>query len=97
MTLSLYSRYRKLDTIVADGRVSLTQRSGAPATIPQDSIIHTVIGRETLDLIAWKYYGREDLWWRIADANPDLQPFALTSGQMVAIPPLRVATRTDRS
>jgi phage tail protein X len=97
MALSLYSRYRKLDTVSADNRVSLAQRPAPSAPLPQDSIIHTVIGRETLDLIAWKYYGREDLWWRIADANPDLVPFALTSGQLVAIPPLRVATRTERS
>ena len=96
MALSLYSRYRKLDTVSADGRVSLSQRPAPSSVVPQDSIIHTVIGRETLDLIAWKYYGREDLWWRIADANPDLMPLALAPGQLLAIPPLRVATRTER-
>jgi phage tail protein X len=97
MALSLYSRYRKLDTVNADGRISLSQRPAPSADTPPDSIVHTVIGRETLDLIAWRYYGREDLWWRIADANPGLAPLALTPGQLVAIPPLRVATRTERT
>ena len=94
MALSLYSRYRNLVTVTADGKVSLARRPPTSTVIPPDSIVHTVIGRETLDLLAWKYYGREDLWWRIADANPDVEPFLLSPGQTLAIPPLRIATRT---
>jgi len=88
------SRYQGLETVAVDDRVSLEQRPPASDPLPADSIVHTVVGAETLDLIAWKYYGREDLWWRIADANPALKPFELTPGQTIAIPPLRVATRT---
>lgn len=91
----LSSRYRGLPSVVADGRVSLAQRPPVPDPLPPDSILHVAVGSETLDLLAWKYYKREDLWWRIADANPSLQPFALASGQTIAIPPLRVATRTS--
>jgi nucleoid-associated protein YgaU len=94
VALSLYSRYRDLPAVSVDGRVSLTQRPPASATLPPDSIIHTVIGRETLDLLAYRYYGREDLWWRIADANRGIDAFALRPGQTLAIPPLRIATRT---
>ena len=94
MARSLYSRYRNLASVNVDGRVSLARRPSATAIVPADSIVHTVIGRETLDLLAWKYYGREDLWWRIADANPDIAPFLLSPGQTLAIPPLRIATRT---
>ena len=96
MPPSLYSRYRKLATVAADGRVSLEQRPPITVAIPPDSIVHTVVGRETLDMLAWKYYGREDLWWRIADANPGVSPLDLPPGLTVAIPPLRVATRTER-
>jgi nucleoid-associated protein YgaU len=88
------SRYRGLGTVIADDRVSLAQRPPALEPLPPDSIVHTVVGAETLDLLAWKYYGREDLWWRIADANPLLKPFELRAGQTIGIPPLRVATRT---
>jgi nucleoid-associated protein YgaU len=94
MAPSLYSRYRNLETVTADAKISLARRPPPSPAIPPDSIVHTVIGRETLDLLAWKYYGREDLWWRIADANPDITPFLLSPGQTLAIPPLRIATRT---
>lgn len=87
------SRYRGLATIAVDDRVSLAQRPPATDPLPPDSIIHTVVGAETLDLLAWKYYGREDLWWRIADANAGLRSFELAAGQTIAIPPLRLATR----
>jgi nucleoid-associated protein YgaU len=90
----LASRYRGLPLVAADGRVSLSQRPPAAQPLPPDSVLHTVIGAETLDALAAQYYGREDLWWRIADANPGLQPFQLAAGQTIAIPPLRVATRT---
>src|SRR5215213_5335431 len=89
------SRYRGLPTITVDGRVSLAQRPPASDPLPRDSIIHTVVGDETLDLLAFRYYGREDLWWRIADANPRIAPFGMAAGQAIGIPPLRVATRMN--
>jgi hypothetical protein len=46
-----------------------------------------------LDQLAYKYYGREDLWWRIADGNTNRFPTDLSPGDTLAIPPLRVATR----
>ena len=91
---SFSSRYAGLEPVAVDGRISLAQRPPAVDPLPPDSILHTVIGAETLDLLAFQYYGREDLWWRIADANPTLPPFTLTPGDVIAIPPLRVATRT---
>jgi nucleoid-associated protein YgaU len=87
------SRYSGLATVAIDDRISLAQRPPAADPLPPDSIVHTVVGSETLDLLAWKYYGREDLWWRIADANWTLRPFELVAGQTLAIPPLRLATR----
>ena len=92
---SFSSRYAGLDTVAADGAISLGQRPPASDPLPPDSILHTVVGTETLDLLAFQYYGREDLWWRIADANPAVHALALTPGQVIAIPPLRVATRTS--
>lgn len=96
MTLSIYSRYYGLDTVEADGRIGLSQRlTGSPATYP-DAILHTLTGAETLDQLARRYYGREDLWWRIADANPERFPLDWRPGDVLAIPPIRVATRTPR-
>ena len=45
-------------------------------------------------MLAARYYGREALWWRIADANPVGFLFQLSPGDQVVIPPIRVATST---
>ena len=96
MPVSLYSRYYNLEVVEADGRFSLSQRlTGPPESYP-DGLMHTIVGNETLDQLAARYYGREDLWWRIADANPGRFPFDWEPGDVLAIPPIRVATRTPR-
>lgn len=96
MPISMYSRYYGLDTVEEDGRVSLTQRPGFPTATYPDSLLHTLVGGETLDQLAARYYGREDLWWRIADANPGRFPLDWKPGETLVIPPIRVATRTPR-
>lgn len=96
MPVSIYSRYYGLDTIEVAGKISLAQRPAVPAETYPDSIKHTVVGNETLDELAARYYGRPDLWWRIADANPGRFPLAWQPGDTLVIPPLRVATRTPR-
>ena len=94
MPVSISSRYHGLDLVEVRGRVSLGQRlTGRPEVYP-DSIVHTVIGKETLDQLAAHYYGREDLWWRIADANPGKFPDDWRAGDTLVIPPIRIATRT---
>ena len=96
MSVSITSRYFGLDTVEENGRVSLAQRPAVPKKAYPDSIIHTVVGGETLDQLAARYYGREDLWWRIADANPGRFPLDWKPGDSIIIPPIRVATRTAR-
>jgi nucleoid-associated protein YgaU len=112
MPVSTFSRYHESSIVKTPGPAgtrlvtSLTLRlPEEPADFP-DSIIHTVIGGETLDQLSQRYYGREDLWWRIMDAN-DLQPangldsadprlFRLPAGDRLIIPPVRVVTRFPR-
>ncbi|MFE7189594.1 LysM peptidoglycan-binding domain-containing protein [Kitasatospora sp. NPDC057541] len=40
---------------------------------------HTVGAGDRLDLLAQRYLGGADQWWRIADANPAIDPRELTS------------------
>jgi phage tail protein X len=96
MPVSIYSRYYGLDTVEIKGRISLIQRPPVPVQRYPDSLVHVLIGGETLDQLAARYYGREDLWWRIADANPGRFPLDWRAGDTLSIPPLRVATRTPR-
>lgn len=94
MAASIYSRYYGLDTVSQGGRVSLAERPVPPSQDFPDSLVHVVLAGQTLDQIAFLYYGREDLWWRIADQNPGIDPLGIAPGDKLAIPPLRVATRT---
>lgn len=49
---------------------------------------HTVQEGERLDLLAFKYYGKADRFWRIGDANNTMQPEALLQpGRKILIPP----------
>lgn len=96
MTDSIYSRYYRQALLEIDGGLGQAQRwAPAPESYP-DSLLHQLVGAETLDLLAKKYYGREELWWRIADANPARFPWEWRAGDTLVIPPLRVATRTPR-
>ncbi|MEU8925681.1 LysM domain-containing protein [Kitasatospora sp. NPDC048545] len=48
---------------------------------------HTVSAGDRLDLLADRYLGSADQWWRIADANPVVDPRELTAtpGQRITI------------
>ncbi len=53
------------------------------------SIIHMVRGGDTLDLLAYQYYGDESKWYLIADVNAILDVMApLTPGDQLIIPRL---------
>lgn len=96
MPVSIYSRYHALEKVEGDGHLSLAQRPAVAQESYPDSLVHTLKGGETLDQLAALYYGREDLWWRIADANPNRFALDWKPGDTLIIPPLRVATRTPR-
>lgn len=49
--------------------------------------LHTVRAGERVDTLAARYYGDEDLWWQIADGNPErLDWMTLTPGEILRIP-----------
>jgi hypothetical protein len=52
----------------------------APPGPEADGLVtHTVSAGERPDLLGYRYYGNADQWWRIADANPVLDPRELTA------------------
>jgi hypothetical protein len=96
MRVSVRSRYHGLTPLEIAGRVGLEQRLVAPSQPRRGSIIHTIVGNEQLDELARRYYGREDLWWRIADANPNVFPLDWKAGDELLIPAPGSATRPRR-
>ncbi|WP_069814584.1 LysM peptidoglycan-binding domain-containing protein [Streptomyces sp. TP-A0874] len=89
------SRYHEAEIGVhrtADGgEVRYTKRRLLPP-LPEESdtgtTCHTVSSGERPDHLAQRYFGDPGQWWRIADANPVLDPRELTDGpgQEVDIP-----------
>ncbi|GGN13712.1 hypothetical protein GCM10010112_24350 [Actinoplanes lobatus] len=50
--------------------------------------VHTVTAGERPDLLGRRFYGDPEQWWRIADANPVLDPRELTAepGRAIGVP-----------
>jgi len=59
----------------------------------RDSIIHVMGVGDELDLLAYYYYGKEGLWWIIADHNLIDDPNRVVEGTVLEIPPLRVTAQ----
>lgn len=55
---------------------------------PDDVAGHLVVGGDRLDLLAHRYLGESELFWRICDANGTLRPEELTAetGRRISIP-----------
>ncbi|HHH76173.1 MAG TPA: LysM domain-containing protein, partial [Phycisphaerae bacterium] len=67
---------------------SPTSSDGATsATLPAGWKLHKIASRETLELIAKKYYDRGSQWDVIAKANPKIDPNRLRIGTQIRIPP----------
>ena len=70
-----------------EGEVSLESNSLNISTKDGD-LIHTVLEGQTLQNIAFKYYGDSGLWYLLAQANGIMNPFSdeLYTGQQLTIP-----------
>lgn len=50
-------------------------------------ITHTFVQGETLEKLAKAYFDRSDLWWTIAEYNPEVTDFLnITPGTVLRIP-----------
>lgn len=74
MTINLnpYNDSKRID--YQDGDVSL-ERNPFSQTQLKGSKVHTVLPGETIQGIAFKYYGDSGLWGIIADTNSIYDPF----------------------
>jgi nucleoid-associated protein YgaU len=99
MPVSPFSRYRRCEVVDVHGSPSLAVRRPPADVDPARCAQHVLVGGETLDQLARRYYGREELWWLIADANrrPDrVLPWDWHAGDVLLIPPPDAAGRTGR-
>ena len=95
------SRYRDLEALHVrhatrgDTRGLPVRR--APAPPPAALRLHRLGGYEPLDALARRYLGREELLWRLRDANGGREPHAFAAGELIAIPSLEDATSVRRT
>ena len=87
MTVPTTSRYSGLSVVTDEHGSHVVQRPIPPLQAPAGSVVHTLIVGENLEQLARRYYGQEDLWWRIADANPARHPGDWKVGDQVIVPP----------
>lgn len=101
MAVSPFSRYRDLPVLVVEHETrgvtrSLPIRRDAAAPAGQ-ARLHRLGGFDSVDLLARRYYGREDLYWQILDANGNRLPDSFAPGELLVVPPLETATQVERS
>lgn len=90
------SRYRRTPTYLIEdetGRNILTgfRRTTILQTFPGTKV-HAVVEGETFQDIALKYYHTPEMWYVLADANPQIfYPADLAVGDSVFVPPIQIA------
>jgi nucleoid-associated protein YgaU len=95
------SRFAKLSTLqttAPDG--SRRQVIALRLTVPPVEgrlTRHLVRQGESIDELARDYYGSENLWWRILDANELVFPLDIEPGDELDIPDRGSATRVTRA
>lgn len=72
------SRYYGIPAKVYGQEIPYLARRLLPSTQETTIAEHTVSVGDRADLLAHRYYGDAEAWWRIADANPVLHPRELT-------------------
>jgi phage tail protein X len=95
-----FSRYRDLSIVVVEHATRGETRSlpvrrtaAPPAPVARR---HRVAGYDTIDILARRYFGREDLYWQLLDANAGRRPDSLIPGELIDVPTLDAATRVRR-
>lgn len=70
-----------------DGDISLDRVPLSISDVPNPRIVHTILEGETLQNIAFKYYGDSGRWTDIADINSIYDAFEdLEAGNVLYIP-----------
>lgn len=84
---SRYANAPVIRTPSSDGRVRPTVYPLVPPPVPARYKAYAVMAGERMDTIAYRLWGDPEMWWRIADANPEIfYPRDLTIGTILRIP-----------
>lgn len=98
MPVSPFSRYRNLSAleIVSPSRGktrALPVRRLSMETSSTENRSHQFTSYETADSLALKYFGREELYWALLDANKGKLPDDFEPGETLTVPSVRQINR----
>jgi nucleoid-associated protein YgaU len=101
MAVGPLSRYRDLPVLQVQHATRGVTRSlpirrtlSAPQTAER---LHRLTGFDSLDMLALRFLGSEELYWYLLDANGGRLPDQFTPGELIIIPPAGPATQVQRS
>lgn len=80
------SRYAACVLYVDGSEEFIGTRLRIDATPRPDDVFHTVAEGDRIDLVAYRYLGRAELWWIICDYNEVFFPLELEIGIVLRIP-----------
>lgn len=83
------SRYAKLSLYrgqKAGKDITTIDVTSVPVKVSKSSVTHRVVEGDTLENIAFKYYGDATYWWVISDENDIFDIYNLTIGTLLNIP-----------
>lgn len=87
MAIYLGSRYEDSALFQDTTRRATTVGLRANPSVPREYGSYLVVEGDRLERLAYQFYGRADLWWALADANPTiLLPDPLVPGTVLRIP-----------
>lgn len=90
MAINADSRYATATVVTSVGPANDTRQEMRVATPVSRMITYTfyrVVDGERIDTIAKDFYGRGQLWWKIADANPEILDYwNLDPGLVLRVP-----------
>jgi hypothetical protein len=100
MPVDVTSRYwalRSYEAPLDDGSTTALPMRPTASLPEEDMINHRLSGVENIEYLAWRYYGRSAVWWRIADANPIAFPLDYRPGATVRVAPAGSINRIIRT
>ena len=80
------SRYAACVLYVDSSEEFIGTRQRIDTTPQPDDVFYTVIEGDRIDLIAYRYLGRADLWWIVCDYNDIFFPLDLVPGTVLRLP-----------
>ena len=87
MTIYSNSRYKNTKVFKIDNKYSIGIRDLLKSEDYGDNITHIISSGERVDSIAYKYWGRSDLYWVICDWNDIFDPLDdIIPGKVLTLP-----------